>query len=202
MTSFPLTDLISGQAIRYVQNDHKNKEPKTDVFIFHVSDGINNSPTYRFSIDIQEVNDESPVALFEPLMVVPNNLAYLSNSTFHIVDFDTPNEEIEIYVEELPKSGILYLNDIPITKSDIRFYYLDIINQYVSYKMTSDSNIGDEIKFRITDGKFTVISKYYMLKSLSKGLKKIGNDAILLENNKGLQAIAGMYTFVLFFMLT
>ena len=53
--------------------------------------------------------------------------------------------------------------------------------------------MGDEIKFRITDGKFTTISKYYILKSLPNDLGKINSDLIKLENNKGLQAIAGNY---------
>lgn len=53
LSSFPLIDLIDGLTIRYVQSDHKNKEPNIDSFIFHVSDGINESPTSKFSIDIQ-----------------------------------------------------------------------------------------------------------------------------------------------------
>lgn len=53
LNSFSLVNLIEGQAIRYVQSDHKNKEPTTDSFIFHASDGINESPTFKFIIDIQ-----------------------------------------------------------------------------------------------------------------------------------------------------
>jgi len=100
-----LTDLINGQTIRYLQNDHQNKEPKTDRFIFHVSDGFNDSPTSSFQIKIQEVNDEPPVALFEPLLVQFNKPEYLSNSTFHIVDFDSSNDLLQIYVTELPRYG-------------------------------------------------------------------------------------------------
>ncbi len=105
MSSFPLTDLINGQTIRYVQNDHKNKEPNTDLFIFHVSDGVNNSPTYTFSINIQPVNDEPPVAIFEPLLVEFNRKTLFDNATFRIVDFDTTNELLEITVDEFPKYG-------------------------------------------------------------------------------------------------
>ncbi len=105
MSSFPLTDLINGQTIRYIQNDHKNKEPNTDYFVFHISDGINNSPTYTFSINIQAVNDEPPVAIFEPLLVQFNKKTLLTNATFRVVDFDTDNQNLEIYVEDLPKYG-------------------------------------------------------------------------------------------------
>ena len=163
------------------------------LFIFHVSDGINNSPTQRFSINILAVNDEPPVALFEPLVIQVNKRAFLSNSTFHIVDFDTKNENLVIIVEELPKYGILYLNKVSISKPKSQFVYSDIIKQRISYKLISESVMGDEIKFRITDGKFTTISKYYILKSLPNDLGKINSDLIKLENNKGLQAIAGNY---------
>ncbi len=189
LTSFPLSDLITGQTIRYVQNDHKNKEPKTDLFIFHVSDGVNNSPTHRFNLNIQSVNDEPPVAFFEPLVVQLNKRIYLSNSTFRIVDFDTSNLDLQIYIDTLPKFGVLYLNDIPVTKTALRFFYSDIVNRQVSYILTTDSNIGDEIKFSITDGKFTTVSKYYILKSLETSLKDV--KKIELEHNRGLQAITG-----------
>lgn len=52
LNSFPLKDLKEGLFIRYVQSDHQNKEPVTDSFIFHASDGVNESPTYKFVIKI------------------------------------------------------------------------------------------------------------------------------------------------------
>jgi hypothetical protein len=48
-----VNNLIDGLTIRYVQSDHKNKEPNHDSFMFHVSDGINESPTYKLLIDIE-----------------------------------------------------------------------------------------------------------------------------------------------------
>ena len=53
MNSFSLNELIDGQSIRYVQTDHKNKEPTIDSFMFHVSDGINESPALKFFINIE-----------------------------------------------------------------------------------------------------------------------------------------------------
>lgn len=44
---------MNGFVIRYVQNDHKNKEPNSDLFSFHVTDGINESPTYKFFFNIE-----------------------------------------------------------------------------------------------------------------------------------------------------
>ena len=51
VTSFTLKDLVDGH-IHYVQSDHRNKEPTRDVFLLHVSDGLNQSPTYKFNITI------------------------------------------------------------------------------------------------------------------------------------------------------
>ena len=56
VNSFSLVELLSGLAIRYVQSDHKNKEPNSDVFIFHVTDGINQSPNYNFLLQIEVQN--------------------------------------------------------------------------------------------------------------------------------------------------
>jgi len=51
VTSFTLKDLVDGH-IHYVQSDHRNKEPTLDAFLLHVSDGVNQSPTYKFNITI------------------------------------------------------------------------------------------------------------------------------------------------------
>ena len=192
VSSFPLTDLINGQTIRYVQGDHKNKEPNTDSFIFHISDGVNNSPTYTFSMKIVAVNDEPPVALFEPLMVEFNKQTLLTNATFRVVDFDTSDHELLVSVEEFPKHGRLYLNMVTeLSKQANQFSYADLVNNMVSYKMTSKASMGDEITFSITDGNFTAYSKYYILKSLSESAILADTEPIRIEKNEGLQAIAG-----------
>ncbi|RNA35736.1 Extracellular matrix FRAS1 [Brachionus plicatilis] len=103
LSSFPLVDLIDGFSIRYVQSDHKNKEPTMDSFMFHVSDGINESPTHKIAINIKIINDEKPVAVFEPLQVQDGKGTILTNSSFFIVDFDSTPENIRIEVEKFPK---------------------------------------------------------------------------------------------------
>ena len=117
-------------AIRYVQNDHKNKEPNSDVFIFHVTDGINQSPNYNFLLQIEvrnhfnkkmiiikftikinfkylkkPINDEPPKALFQNLLVNLNSHTIIDNSSFIIADLDSNPEEILIYIEQFPKYG-------------------------------------------------------------------------------------------------
>jgi hypothetical protein len=51
VSSFPLRDLLDGYVL-YEQNNHQNKEPAWDGFLFHVSDGTNQSPTHRVNISI------------------------------------------------------------------------------------------------------------------------------------------------------
>ena len=48
---FLLTDLYAG-IVYYEQNDHRNKEPRSDFFWFHLTDGENSSPVNRFNITI------------------------------------------------------------------------------------------------------------------------------------------------------
>lgn len=60
--------------------------------------------------------------------------------------------------------------------------------------MTTDYNMGDEIKFRITDGVFSTAAKYFILKSSGNSPSMSGQkDSIVLESNQGLHAIAGNY---------
>lgn len=51
VTSFTLQDIVEGY-IYYEQNDHSNKEPVADGFLFTVTDGNNTTPYYRLNITI------------------------------------------------------------------------------------------------------------------------------------------------------
>lgn len=50
--SFPVQDMLNGN-IYYIQNDHKDKEPIMDGFLFIVTDGVNESPVQRMNISIK-----------------------------------------------------------------------------------------------------------------------------------------------------
>ncbi|CAF0709362.1 unnamed protein product [Brachionus calyciflorus] len=185
LTSFPLVDLIDGLSIRYVQNDHQNKEPTMDSFIFHVSDGTNESPTQKFTINIEIINDEKPVAVFEDLITELNKQTILTNSTLNIIDFDSKPDDISLFVEKFPKFGKLYNSNSQITERNRVFLYSDVLNKQISYKMEDKLAIKDEIVFKISDGLFTTQGKYV--------IKKVQNDKQLpiVEKNEGLQAIEG-----------
>lgn len=48
---FLLSDIYAG-VVYYEQNDHQNKEPRSDFFWFHMTDGENISPVARFNVTI------------------------------------------------------------------------------------------------------------------------------------------------------
>ncbi len=71
-----------------------------------------------------------------------------------------------------------------ITKNT-KFLYSTVVNQRLAYKNTDNFNFKDEIKFRITDGKFQTAGVYQInMKSLSK------ETPVILKND-GLSAISG-----------
>lgn len=64
--------------------------------------------------------------------------------------------------------------------------YADILNKLVSYKLEERTADADEVKLKITDGKFTTHSAFQIRKS-------VNSKTVLpyLEKNEGLQAISG-----------
>ncbi len=109
-----------------------------------------------------------------------------------------------LQVEELPKNGLLikfqkykyiylnfkflftgdlFLNEKLVTKNT-KFSYLNVLNKKLSYKFTNLIESEDEIKFKISDGKYSTISSYKI--KLSHNI----SEAII-ETNNGLQGISG-----------
>lgn len=176
--------LISGNLIRYVQNDHKNKEPTRDSFIFHATDGVNNSPTVKFEFKIEAINDEAPVAVFEPLIAAYNQLVQITNISFLIVDFDTKPEDIKITIEDGPKYGILYLDGVPLLAKNT-FTYSNILDKRIYYKNSLTNDLDDEIKFKINDGKFSTVA-VFNIKSIL-----LDKDVPIMIKNDGLNAVSG-----------
>ena len=73
-----------------------------------------------------------------------------------------------------------------ISLSNSKFTYADILSKLVSYKLEEKAVDADEVKFKITDGKFTIHSTFQIKKA-------INSKAVFpyLEKNDGLQAISG-----------
>ncbi len=59
----------------------------------------------RFKLFLKPVNDEAPVAIFEPLFAEFNKPTIITNETLLIVDLDSKPENIIFEVEEVPRHG-------------------------------------------------------------------------------------------------
>ncbi len=85
--------------------------------------------------------------------------------------------------------GSLYLNDVLVDRNT-KFFYSNVVNRRLSYKTSEKfnmNNLKDEIKFKITDGKFTTAA------ILQMKLKPISKDAPTLIKNDGLSAVSGLF---------
>lgn len=75
------------------------------------------------------------------------------------------------------------------TRTNAKFSYADVLNNLVSYKLDTEVDDSDDIKFRITDGNFTVISTFYIRKFTSKP------SDLNLDKNDPLDLLVGKLSF-------
>ena len=66
-----------------------------------------------------------------------------------------------------------------------KFQYSDVLNQLVSYRLEDKSAEKDELKLRVSDGNFSVVSSLHIQK------KTVDKESTIRLRNEGLQAIAG-----------
>ena len=85
------------------------------------------------------------------------------------------------------KTGKLFLNNAPAPLNS-KFTYGDVLGKLVSYRLEEKAVDADEVKFKVTDGKFTIHSALQIKKSVSS--KQV---LPYLEKNEGLQAISGNF---------
>ncbi|XP_013419183.1 extracellular matrix protein FRAS1-like, partial [Lingula anatina] len=197
VTTFPLQDLLDG-GVYYVQTDHKNKEPVADGFLFHVTDGTNDSPSQRFNISILLTNDESPVMVTEQLHCQEGRGVVMTNATMYVIDFDSVPEELLFTVEALPQHGKLrrkeYIQDMIFSGQELQqgatFTYEDILNELIGYTHEGGEVDGDEFTLQLTDGKFTD------RKTMKVVIGLVNDETPRVVVNRGLQVSAGSTTVI------
>lgn len=84
------------------------------------------------------------------------------------------------------------MNNKLVGRSNTKFTYMDVLNGLLSYKLESDTAETDDIKFKVTDGNFTVISSFYVRKIAKKNEdahKELFSDKLppVIVHNSGLK---------------
>ena len=133
--------------------------------------------------------------MFEQLQVEYNKRTSITNATFFIVDFDSKPDELEITVEELPRFGRVYLGETPLSQQQTtnsksatnKFYYSDVLDQLVSYRLDDKHAQQDEMRLRISDGLHSTVAKYVITRVFN------AKNLPVVEKNEGLQAISGEF---------
>ncbi|XP_078659996.1 extracellular matrix organizing protein FRAS1-like [Branchiostoma floridae x Branchiostoma belcheri] len=192
ISEFSVQDLLDG-AIHYVQNLHQNLEPVWDGFLFHVTDGTNQSPTYRFNISIQLTNDEQPVMLMESVVCPEGHGAMVTNVSLYAHDMDTPDQELTFRVRRLPQHGNLRkrqfadqaMQEGAILPVGASFSYQDVLDELICYIHDGSETQSDEFAVTLTDGQFTEEGKI----KVTVGL--LNDEAPRVTINRGLQLPAG-----------
>ena len=124
--------------------------------------------------------------MFEQLQVEYNKRASISNATFFIVDFDSKPDELEITVEEFPKYGRVYVGETLLSPNGkSKFFYSDVLEQLVTYRLDDKHAQQDEIRLRISDGLHSTVAKYTINRVINY------KNLPIVEKNEGLQAISG-----------
>ncbi|XP_077999737.1 extracellular matrix organizing protein FRAS1-like [Glandiceps talaboti] len=156
---FTIQDVIDG-VVYYVQDSHRNVETVGDGFLFHVSDGTNNSPTYRFNITIQLLNDEEPVIQKEQLYCGEGEAVIITNVTLYVTDMDTNTEDLLFTLTQPPAHGQIRRRDF--IQDAVRvgrqigpgasFSYQDILQELVGYVHDDSDTQTDQFSVSLTDG--------------------------------------------------
>ena len=140
--------------------------------------------------------------MFENLIIESNYInkrVLITNSTLFISDFDSKPEELVLNVEDFPKNGRLYYRNEEIQSKNYKFFYSDVINKLISYKLENKYANEDEIKFRISDDSYSFISTLKIKKIIaSDKMNGFTLAPIVIERNEGLHAIAGKFCFNIF----
>ncbi|VDI42839.1 Hypothetical predicted protein [Mytilus galloprovincialis] len=192
VTQFFVQDLLDG-FIHYSQSDHKNKEPVTDNFLFHVTDGVNKSPMQRFGVSIVLLNDEEPLLVTEQLFVQEHQAVVVTNSSLYVIDIDTHPDQLLLTVKVSPQHGTLGRRDhISEPLSRIRpiqqagtFTYQEILDDLIVYQHNGRATYGDRLTIQVSDGDFTDTSALEIVIGL------VDDETPRLAINRGLMLKAG-----------
>ncbi|XP_071508475.1 extracellular matrix organizing protein FRAS1-like [Diadema antillarum] len=195
ISAFRVQDILDG-VVYYVNNRHQNIEPVHDGFLFHVTDGENRSPQFRFNISIQLVNDEQPIIFTEQAFVPEGEGVIIANVTIFASDLDTPTEDLLFEIVTYPQHGNLrrraFLED-PIYSGRIlgigdTFTYQDVVEELIIYIHDGSDVNSDTFRLSLTDGLYTAQEDINIIIGL------VNDETPRLATNTGLRISMGSAT--------
>ncbi|XP_064121126.1 extracellular matrix organizing protein FRAS1-like isoform X1 [Macrobrachium nipponense] len=191
--NFPLFDVLGGK-IKYVQSQHRHQEPVEDSFLFHITDGINESPLERLNISIQPKNDESPVILGEQVVLEQGKTVVITNQSLFISDSDTDNEQLIIKVVQPPVHGSIHRKaspDVSIKKSELlgrdrSFTFQDIIDDLILYSHDGSREPEDVMEIMVNDGNHETggLVEFIILQKMDETPRLRLNEGITLKSGE------------------
>lgn len=158
MMKFAVVDLQESK-VTYIQSQHCYQEPVQDTFIFHVTDGTNESPVMRFNITIQLINDESPVILGEQVVIDKSQTIVIRNQSLFISDTDTEPEDLVVKIVQPPSHGSLHRKlspDSSIKNSELltrgqSFTFQDLLDELILYSHDGSRDPEDIMEIMVSD---------------------------------------------------
>ncbi|XP_012944318.1 extracellular matrix protein 3 [Aplysia californica] len=152
ISSFTIRDIRS-EHINYVQSLHKGIEPREDSFIFHCSDGLNQSPDVRFDIEIYPANDEEPEISLREFIVVEGGNLRIDLPILNVLDKDEPVDRLTFVITEQPKHGKI-VRQTRDGSFRIQNFTLDDISgdSTIEYEHDDSETTSDGFAFYLIDG--------------------------------------------------
>ncbi|XP_048099370.1 extracellular matrix protein FRAS1 [Alosa alosa] len=156
---FSIEDL-NADHIFYVQNV-RQANVHQDIFSFYISDGSSQTEAFVVNIDIQQSKeDKVPVVSVNSIQVEENSGVVITNSSLHVLDLDTPENEIILTITKKPTYGKLRrrqfysqpLDSGRVLSQGSTFTYQDVLDELLVYTPDGLGLRTDEVRFSVTDG--------------------------------------------------
>ncbi|XP_031426498.1 extracellular matrix protein FRAS1 [Clupea harengus] len=193
-TEVPFTvEDLNGDHIFYVQNV-RQANVHQDIFSFYISDGSSQTEAFFVNIDIQQSKeDKVPIVSVNNIQVEENSGVVITNSSLHVLDLDTPENEIILTITKKPSYGKLRrrqfysqpLENGRVLSQGSTFTYQDVLDELLVYTPDGLGLRTDEVRFSVTDGVHTESGRLEFTMDVKK------SETPRATINRGLQMAAG-----------
>ncbi|XP_046872768.1 extracellular matrix protein FRAS1 isoform X2 [Hypomesus transpacificus] len=182
---------LTSDSIFYVQ-DAQQSAPQDSV-TFYISDGSSQTEAFSILMDIQSQEDRQPVVSVSSVHVEENSGVVITNSSFHVLDHDTPDNEIVITITKKPSYGKLRRRQFysqPLLAGRVlpqgaSFSYQDVLDHLLVYTPDTATGGSDQLGFSLTDGVHTETGTLEFTMDLRR------SEGPRMTINRGLQLASG-----------